>query len=81
MTTSDLDVTFPVDNTRVQKSTWRAQNVIIRDELNVLFKRIGEAGILAFESTLSAIQIDARIRKQFSKRSYARDLAFTWTNL
>jgi hypothetical protein len=48
MTTSNVDITFPADNVRVSKSTMRTQYTTIRDELDVIFAKIGEAGRLAY---------------------------------
>jgi len=82
MTTSQVDVTIPTDNVRVSKATMRTQFTTIRNELNVLFSRIGEAGRLAFDAFLTAEEIDRRIRKQLGKTNYAREnLAFNWRNL
>jgi len=82
MTTSGVDVTFPVDNVKVSKTAWRAQQVIIKDELNDLFSRIGDAGRIAYSNLVDSDEINRRIRTEFSKTNYARDnLAFNWRTL
>ena len=75
MATSDVDSTFPADNVKVDKSDFRAQMLIIKNELNDLFARTGVAGAMAFYDFITRTDVAVLIESKHLESSYARDLA------
>lgn len=77
MATSTVDATFPADGEKVSKAEFRAQMLIIKNELSFLLGRLGVAGAMAFgaatEETVNAMISSNNDRV---KVSYARDLAY-----
>jgi ABC-type thiamine transport system substrate-binding protein len=60
---SAVDATFPADNTKVSKATFRAQMLIIKNEISALQQRTSVAGAKAFYGFLSESEVqDAVVR-------------------
>jgi hypothetical protein len=77
MATSSVDATFPPDGEKVSKSEFRAQMLIIKNELSYLLGRIGLSGALAFgAATVEEVSAMIKVNNDTNKVSYARDIAF-----
>ena len=76
MTTSAVDVTFPPDIEKVSKAEMRAQFLVIKNELNSLFARVGVAGAMAFAATTSDVEQMLFDNNTKTRVSFARDVAF-----
>lgn len=77
--TSQVDVTFPADNVKISKSEWRAQQLIISNEITALQARTSLAGARAFYNFITPEEVDRKIRR--SSSSLARDIAFNRVSL
>ena len=72
--TSAVDTTFPSDDEKVSKADWRAQNLIINNEITALQQKV-MTGYLAYHSIVSAVELPALVRR-YGKANLARDMAF-----
>jgi hypothetical protein len=75
--TSSVDSTFPADNVKVSKATFRAQMLIIKDELTALQKRTSVAGAKAFYGYTELTDVDERILQYVNRKlDLPRQIAF-----
>jgi len=80
--TSDVNTAFPADNVKVSKSTFRAQMVILSNEITALQQRTSVAGAKAFYNFVEQGDLDAAVTNavtiQHSEQTgvLARDIAF-----
>tara|TARA_Y100000310_G_scaffold122525_1_gene121199 strand:+ start:3067 stop:3309 length:243 start_codon:yes stop_codon:yes gene_type:complete len=72
---SEVDVTFPADNVKVDKSEMRAQMLIIYNEITALQARTGVAGAKAFYGFLEEQEV-LNLVNLHTKSNLARDIAF-----
>ena len=72
---SSVDTTFPADNVKVSKATFRAQMLIIYNEITALQQRTGVAGMKAFFGFTEEQDVVNLINKH-TAHSFARDIAF-----
>jgi len=61
--TSSVDVTFPADNTKVSKATFRSQMLIIYNEITALQTRTGVAGAQVYYNFITPEEVDVRISR------------------
>ena len=73
--TSSVDVTFPADNVKVSKATFRAQMLVIYNEITALQQRTGVAGAKAFYGFLDNAEV-VNLINTHTAQSLARDIAF-----
>ena len=59
--TSQVDTAFPVDNQKVSKADFRAQMLIISNEISALQKRVGVAGAIAFNDYMTYTEVQRLI--------------------
>ena len=82
---SAVDATFPADNTKVSKATFRAQMLIIKNEITALQLRTGVAGAKAFYGFQDEAEVREAIRRvttvDFRRDNVAVDTAFGRTSL
>ena len=77
--TSTVDVTFPADNVKVSKSTFRAQLLIIRDEISALQARTSIAGAKVFYGFLNEAEVQeavVRFHNIVEPNTLPNDIAF-----
>ena len=81
--TSSVDVTFPADNVKVSKGTFRAQMLIIRDEISALQARTSVAGMKAFFGFVDANDLQTEVIRvhNLQASTLARDIAFGRSSL
>ncbi len=74
---SAVDSTFPADNTKVSKATFRAQMLIIKNEITALQQRTSVAGTQAFNAFVDEAEV-RQIVNSFhdSQGDVIRDMAF-----
>ena len=60
---SAVDATFPADNVKVDKASFRAQLLVVKNEITALQARIGTPGRLAYQDFVSKWEIDAAIQR------------------
>lgn len=76
--TSAVNTAFPADNVKVSKATFRAQMLIIANEITALQARTSVAGAKAFYNFITPEEADRKIRELHERlgSSYASDLAY-----
>jgi|TARA_R100000049_G_C1924622_1_gene69244 hypothetical protein len=76
--TSAVDVTLPADNVKSSKADFRAQFLVIKDEISALQVRAGVAGAAAFYDYVERPDLEAIVRNQFLTftNNLARDIAY-----
>ena len=72
-----VDATFPADNTKVSKATFRAQMLTIKDEITALQQRTSVAGAQSFYGFVDEAEV-RQIVNSFndSQGDVIRDIAF-----
>ena len=60
---SAVDVTFPVDNVKVSKATFRAQMLVIYNEITALQSKTSVAGAQSFYNFITPEEVDVRISR------------------
>ena len=79
---SQVDVTFPADNVKVSKATFRAQMVIIYNEITALQTKVSVAVTEAYNSYASTSQVTEAVANHVVVyHSLARDIAFDRVSL
>lgn len=75
--TSAVDATFPADNVKTSKATFRAQMLTIKNEITALQQRTGVAGAKAFYGFVEAEDVRRMIAAYDTQdKGYARQIAF-----
>jgi hypothetical protein len=74
--TSAVDITLPADTTKAVKADFRAQFLVIYNEITALQQRTGVAGSEAFSDAVSIQEVQQEIRKSNSRSTLARDMAY-----
>lgn len=74
--TSAVDITFPVDNVEVSKADFRAQMLVIRDEISALQDRTDVAGREAFLDNVTTGDVLNIIVANARVDSIGKDIAF-----
>lgn len=77
--TSQVNTAFPADNVKVSKADFRAQMLIISNEITALQQRTSVAGAQAYADFVTSNEVARLIRN--SKPSLARDIAFSRVSL
>jgi len=74
---SAVDTTFPADNVKVSKGDFRAQMLIIYNELTALQQRTGVAGAKSFYDFVDLTEVREEIHKFHARKSeLPRDIAY-----
>ena len=74
---SAVDATFPADNTKVSKATFRAQMLIIKNEITALQQRTSVAGTQAFNAFVDEAEVRQIVNSfRDSQGDVIRDIAF-----
>lgn len=75
---SAVDATFPADNTKVSKATFRAQMLTIKDEISALQQRTSVAGAKAFYGFVDDADLNAAVRRVHDEQAstFATDIAY-----
>tara|TARA_R100000781_G_scaffold67890_1_gene42805 strand:- start:382 stop:627 length:246 start_codon:yes stop_codon:yes gene_type:complete len=74
---SAVDSTLPADNVKASKADFRAQFLIIKNEISALQKRTGVAGAKAFYGFVDQTDLAEAVRKHHTKHStLPADLAY-----
>lgn len=73
---SAVDATIPADNVKASKADFRAQLLIIKNELTALQVATSVPARQAFESHVSEIDVARIVRRLTAETTYARDHAF-----
>ena len=75
---SAVDSTLPADNVKASKADFRAQFLVIKNEISALQKRTGVAGIKAFYNFVDADDLAQAVRTQHALQlsTLPADLAF-----
>ena len=80
--TSAVDSTFPADNVKVSKATFRAQLLIIKNEISALQKRTGVPGLNIFGDHATMDQVSRAIAEHYAtQHGFARDIAYARLSL
>ena len=76
--TSAVDSTLPADNVKASKADFRAQFLVIKNEISALQKRTGVAGIKAFYNFVNHDDLVQEVRNQHAAQisTLPADLAF-----
>lgn len=75
--TSEVDTTFPADNTKVSKAAFRAQLLIIYNEITALQKRTGVPGLDVFGGHVTIDEVTRAVATHnTTQHGFARDIAF-----
>ena len=76
--TSSVDSTLPADNVKASKADFRAQFLVIKNEISALQKRTGVAGIKAFYNFVDTDDLAQAVRTQHELQvsTLPADLAF-----
>ena len=76
--TSAVDSTLPADNVKASKADFRAQFLVIKNEISALQKRTGVAGIKAFYNFVDADDLAQAVRTQHALQlsTLPADLAY-----
>tara|TARA_R100000750_G_scaffold52845_1_gene38137 strand:- start:597 stop:845 length:249 start_codon:yes stop_codon:yes gene_type:complete len=74
--TSSVDATFPADNTKVSKATFRAQMLIIKNELTSLQTRTGVASSKAYYDYVDQADLQLAITRLKQQSTFASDIAY-----
>ena len=75
---SAVDSTLPADNVKASKADFRAQFLVIKNEISALQKRTGVAGINAFYNFVNRDDLAQEVRNQHEIQisTLPADLAF-----
>jgi hypothetical protein len=75
---SAVDSTLPADNVKASKADFRAQFLVIKNEISALQKRTGVAGVKAFYNFVDADDLAQAVRTQHALQlsTLPADLAF-----
>ena len=75
---SAVDATFPADNTKVSKATFRAQMLTIKNEITALQQRTSVAGAKAFYGFVDDADLNAAVRRVHDEQAstFATDIAY-----
>jgi len=75
---SAVDSTLPADNVKASKADFRAQFLVIKNEITALQKRTGVAGIKAFYNFVNRDDLAQEVRNQHAIQisTLPADLAF-----
>jgi|TARA_R110000822_G_scaffold99579_1_gene224548 hypothetical protein len=80
--TSAVDSTFPADNVKVSKATFRAQMLTIKNEISALQIRTGVASAKAYFNYITPEEVDARIsRVRALSLGIPRNIAYGITSI
>ena len=76
--TSAVDATIPAANTKSIKAEFRAQFLVIKNEITALQQRTSVAGAKAFLGFVDQADLENEVRKVHNEtpKSYARDIAY-----
>ena len=76
--TSAVDSTLPTDNVKPSKSDFRAQFLIIKDEITALQVRTGVPGAKAFYGFVESWEVEQEVKKFHNAlpSSFPGDIAF-----
>ena len=72
--TSTVNSAFPANNVKVSKADFRAQMLIIKNEITALQQKV-MTGFLAYHSLVDMSSLPRLVRR-YSQPNLARDLAF-----
>jgi hypothetical protein len=79
---SEINVNFPADAVKVSKGTWRAQQLIIYNEITALQNRTGVAGAQVYYNFITPEEVDVRIsRVRALSLGIPRDIAYERVSL
>ena len=75
---SAVDSTLPADNVKASKADFRAQFLVIKNEISALQKRTGVAGVKALYNFVDADDLAQAVRTQHALQlsTLPADLAF-----
>jgi hypothetical protein len=75
---SAVDSTLPADNVKASKADFRAQFLVIKNEITALQKRTGVAGVKAFYNFVDADDLAQAVRTQHALQlsTLPADLAY-----
>ena len=71
---SAVDTTFPPDDEKVSKADFRAQMLLISNEITALQQKV-MTGCLAYHSIVDKVELPSLVRRH-AKANLARDMAF-----
>ena len=81
--TSTVDATLPANNVKASKADFRAQFLVIKDEISALQVRTGLAGAQAFYGFVTIGEVKEEVRRLHDALASVipRDMAFGRTSL
>ncbi len=76
--TSAVDSTLPADNVKASKSDFRAQFLVIKDELTALQQRTSVAGAKAFFGFVDEAELKIEVLRLHNEQAggFAEDIAY-----